>query len=103
MDTQMKRGLTEVCVLKLLEKSDSYGYQLIKDMEQIMEMSESTLYPVLRRLETAGSLRVYTVEHNSRLRKYYAITEEGRRQIAAFLKEWEDVIRVYQFIREADV
>lgn len=100
MDAQMKRGLTEACVLKLLTQGDSYGYQLIRDMEAVMEISESTLYPVLRRLETAGSLRVYTVEHNSRLRKYYAITEEGKKQIDTFVKDWEAVIRIYRFIKE---
>lgn len=100
MDAQMKRGLTEACVLKLLTRGDSYGYQLIRDMEAVMEISESTLYPVLRRLETAGSLRVYTVEHNSRLRKYYAITEEGKKQIDTFVKDWEAVIRIYRFIKE---
>ncbi|MBO2515953.1 MAG: PadR family transcriptional regulator [Clostridiales bacterium] len=102
MDAQTKRGLTEACVLKLLTRGDSYGYQLIKDMEQVMEMTESTLYPVLRRLENNGCLRVYSVEHNFRLRKYYAITDAGRDQIGTFLKEWEDVMRVYEFIREDD-
>ena len=100
MDTQMKRGLTEACVLKLLTKGDSYGYQLIRDMGEVMEMSESTLYPVLRRLEAAGSLRVYSVEHNSRLRRYYSITEEGKKQIEVYMSDLEEVIRIYRFIRE---
>lgn len=102
LDAQTKRGLTEACVLKLLAKGDSYGYQLVKDLEQVMEISESTLYPVLRRLENNGCLRVYSVEHNYRLRKYYAITEAGKEQIEAFRKEWEEVMRVYAFIREDD-
>lgn len=98
VDVQMKRGIIESCILALLCRGDSYGYQLIKDIAPIMEISESTLYPVLRRLEAAGSLRVYSVEHNSRLRKYYAITEEGRKKIADFLSEWADIAKVYQFI-----
>ena len=102
MDSQMKKGMMEACILSVLSRGDSYGYQLIKDMEPIMRLSESTLYPVLRRLETAGCLTVYSVEHNSRLRKYYAITDEGRKRIAAFMDEWAEVRRVYDFIAEVN-
>ena len=69
MDIQLKRGLLEVCVLAALQEHDSYGYQIIRDIESCIEISESTLYPILRRLETALFLRVYSVEHNGRLRK----------------------------------
>ena len=100
MDSQMKKGMVEVCILSLLSRGDSYGYRLIKDIEPIMTLSESTLYPVLRRLESAGCLTVYSVEHNSRLRKYYAITDEGRRKIADFLGEWAEIKKVYDFIAE---
>ncbi|MBQ2977828.1 MAG: PadR family transcriptional regulator [Clostridia bacterium] len=102
MDAQLKRGMIEVCILSILTRGDSYGYQLIKDIEPIMALSESTLYPVLRRLEAADCLSVYSVEHNSRLRKYYAITDTGRQRIADFLKEWEEVNRVYDFIVEVN-
>jgi len=102
MDAQMKRGMVEVCILSLLTRGDSYGYQLIKDVGPILTLSESTLYPVLRRLEGAGCLTVYSVEHNSRLRKYYAITDDGRKRIADFMEEWADVKRVYDFIAEVN-
>ena len=102
MDAQLKRGMIEVCILSILTRGDSYGYQLIKDIEPIMALSESTLYPVLRRLEAANCLSVYSVEHNSRLRKYYAITDSGRQRIADFLTEWEQVNRVYDFIAEVN-
>ena len=102
MDAQMKRGMVEVCILSLLTRGDSYGYQLIKDIGPIMDLSESTLYPVLRRLEAGQCLTVYSVEHNGRLRKYYAITEEGRKRIDAFLQEWADVNKVYEFIAEVN-
>lgn len=102
MDAQMKRGLIEACILRLLMKGDSYGYQLVRDAEEVLTISESTLYPVLRRLEAAKALTVYSMEHNGRLRKYYAITDEGRQRIEAFLKEWEDVMKVYDFIRRED-
>ena len=99
MDAQMKRGLTEACILKLLLRGDSYGYQLVREAEEVLSISESTLYPVLRRLETAGALKVYSMEHNGRLRKYYAITDAGRNRIDEFLVEWQDVMKVYDFIR----
>ncbi len=103
MDVQLKRGMVDVLILALLKKEDSYGYKLIKDIENVIKLSESTLYPVLRRLETSGCLTVYTVEHNARLRKYYAITPCGEEKIQGFLKEFEGVIKVYQFIKEANV
>lgn len=99
MDAQMKRGLTEACILKLLLRGDSYGYQLVKEAEEALSLSESTLYPVLRRLEGANALTVYSSEHNGRLRKYYAITDQGRKRIRDFLAEWEEVMKVYEFIR----
>ena len=99
MDAQLKRGLIEVCILKLLLRGDSYGYQLVRDAQEVLTLSESTLYPVLRRLETQNALRVYSMEHNGRLRKYYAITEEGQKKIDEFLVEWEAVMKVYDFIR----
>jgi PadR family transcriptional regulator, regulatory protein PadR len=99
LDAQLKRGMIEACILSLLDKGDSYGYQLIKDLSDVMELSESTLYPVLRRLEAAQALTTYTKEHSSRLRKYYAITETGRHMIDSFLAEWAEVTKVYDYIR----
>ena len=78
IDPQLKRGLLDVCVLSLLRRGDSYGYQIIKDLSGCIEISESTLYPILRRLESGGCLTVYTVEHSGRLRKFYRITPRGR-------------------------
>lgn len=98
MDAQLKRGILEAGVLALLMKGESYGYQLIREMSVLMEISESTLYPVLRRLEGAGCLTVRSKEHNGRLRKYYAITDAGREKVSAFLREWREINRMYQFI-----
>lgn len=100
MDIQLKRGLLEVCVLAELLKGDSYGYQIVKDLSGIVEISESTLYPILKRLEASECLRVFSVEHNSRLRRYYRITDIGRKRIKEFLGEWEEVTKVYTFISE---
>ena len=98
MDIQMKKGLLEVCVLALLNREDSYGYKMIGDLSACVDISESTLYPILKRLEAAACLETYSSEHNGRLRKYYRITETGRRRIAAFTGEWEEVMRLYRFI-----
>lgn len=100
MDIQLKRGLLENCVLTVLRRDDSYGYKIIRDISPYIEVSESTLYPVLKRLEASGAVEVYTVEHNSRLRKYYRITETGHRRIAEFLDDWHEVMKIYEFIRQ---
>lgn len=100
MDIQLKRGLLEICVLTVLKREDSYGYQIIKDIEPCIEISESTLYPILKRLESSEFLTDYSVEHNSRLRKYYRITDAGRKKIEDFLKEWKEVMNVFHFITE---
>ncbi|MEA5039708.1 MAG: PadR family transcriptional regulator [Clostridiaceae bacterium] len=101
MDVQMKRGLLEVCVLASLLKEDSYGYRIIRDVSPYVEISESTLYPILRRLEAANLLSVREEPYNGRLRKYYRITETGRRRVSVFLEEWRSVMTVYEYIREA--
>lgn len=98
MDIQLKRGLLDVCVLAAIKDEDSYGYQIIKDMKPYVEISESTLYPILRRLEAGGMLTVRSAEHNGRLRKYYHITELGRNRIEEFKVEWKEIISIYQFI-----
>ena len=103
MDIQLKRGLLDVCVLAAIKNEDSYGYQIIKDMKPFVELSESTLYPILRRLEAAELLTVYTVERNGRLRKYYHITEAGIKRLGDFKEEWKEIMAIYRFIsREED-
>lgn len=99
MDIQLKKGLLEFCVLAVLNKSDSYGYQIIKDIPSYIEISESTLYPILKRLESNDYLETYSIEYNSRLRKYYKITSKGKNRIKEFLIDWKDVMKVYYFIK----
>ncbi len=98
MDVQLKRGLLEVCVLAAIQNKDSYGYQIIKDMKPYVEISESTLYPILRRLEAAEFLTVRSAEHSGRLRKYYHITETGRQRLVDFQEEWAQIVSIYKFI-----
>ncbi len=98
METQTKRGLLDVCVLAAIRKADSYGYQIIKDLSEIIELSESTLYTILKRLEAAGMLTTRTAEHDGRLRKYYHITERGIGRIAEFENEWKEMMTIYHFV-----
>ncbi|MBQ8909715.1 MAG: PadR family transcriptional regulator [Oscillospiraceae bacterium] len=102
MDIQLKRGLLDVCVLAAIRSEDSYGYKIIKDMKPYIELSESTLYTILKRLETANMLTVRTVEHGGRLRKYYHITDAGQKRIADFKEEWKEMMSIYQFVTKED-
>lgn len=103
MDAQMKRGFLEACVLAVLSRGESYGYQIIKDVPPSLGLTESTLYPLLKRLEGASCIAVRSAEHNGRLRKYYRITTEGRARVEAFIEEWNEVEAIYRFVREAAV
>ena len=102
MDIQLKRGLLDVCVLAAIRSEDSYGYKIIKDMKPYVELSESTLYTILKRLETAGMLTVRTAEHDGRLRKYYRITDEGLKRIDEFRNDWQEILSIYRFVTKED-
>ena len=98
MDIQLKRGLLDVCVLAAIKPGDSYGYQIIRDMKPYVDISESTLYPILRRLETGRLLTVRSAEHNGRLRKYYSITPSGLQRIEDFKQDWREMESIYRFV-----
>lgn len=100
MNSQLKRGLIDPCVLAILLRSDSYGYKITKEMSSLMRISESTVYPILKRMEEQGLLETYTQEHKGRLRKYYAITSAGKGSLIIFQKQWEDIKKVIDYIME---
>ena len=102
MDIQLKRGLLDVCVLAAIKDEDSYGYKIIKDMKPYIDLSESTLYTILKRLETAKMLTVRTAEHGGRLRKYYHITPAGLQRIEDFKQEWKEILSIYRFVTKED-
>lgn len=102
MDVQLKRGLLDVCVLASIKNEDSYGYKIIKDLKPYVALSESTLYTILKRLETADMLTVRTAEHNGRLRKYYHITDSGLDRINEFKEEWKEIMSIYMFVTKGD-
>ncbi len=102
MDIQLKRGLLDVCVLAAIKSEESYGYQIIKDMKPYVELSESTLYTILKRLEAAEMLTVRTAEHGGRLRKYYRITQQGIGRIEEFKSDWKEILSIYEFVNRED-
>ena len=102
MDIQLKRGILDVCVLAVIRRGDSYGYQIVKEIQPYIAISESTLYPILRRLESAELLTVRTAEHNGRLRKYYHITKSGLGRIEDFKEEWKEIMSIYKFVTKGE-
>ena len=102
MDIQLKRGILDVCVLKAIKNEDSYGYKIIKDLSAFIELSESTLYTILKRLETNNMLIVRIVEHDGRIRKYYHITQLGLERIEEFKNEWKEIMSIYHFVTRGE-
>ena len=103
MDIQLKRGILDVCVLAAIKDDDSYGYKIIKDVKPYVDLSESTLYTILKRLEAGGMLTVKNAEHNGRLRKYYHITKRGTDRIEEFKTDWQEIMSIYRFVTKEDI
>ena len=103
MDAQLKRGVLDVCVLAAIRNEDSYGYKIIKDVKPVLELSESTLYTILKRLEEAKMLEVKVTLHDGRVRKYYHITNKGIKRIEEFKEEWKEIMDIYSFITEEKI
>ena len=101
MEAQMKRGFLEACVLAAVSGEESYGYRIVRDVPASMGLTESTLYPLLKRLERAGCITARSAEHNGRLRRYYRITGAGRARVEEFLAEWPSVREIYAYVEEA--
>ena len=102
MDIQLKRGLLDVCVLVAIKNEDSYGYKIIKDLSPYIRLSESTLYTILKRLESQNMLTVKSLQHEGRIRKYYHITKLGLEKIEDFKLEWKEVVTIYNFVVKED-
>ncbi len=98
MDIQLKKGILDVCVLYALSKGESYGYKIISDLEGIIEISESTLYPILRRLEVGGYVVTKAAEYNGRLRRYYKITGLGYEKFDAGKTDLLEINAIYKKI-----
>lgn len=98
MDVQLRKGLLELCVLATLQRSDSYGYKMLKDISKYIDISESTLYPILRRLESANKVTSFNEEHNNRIRKIFHLTDIGVETLQAFRHEKKQLISVLDYI-----
>ena len=103
MDIQLKRGLLDVCVLSAIKDEESYGYKILQDVKPYIELSESTLYTILKRLEVGELLTVRSAEHGGRLRKYYKITDLGRARLEEFKNEWREVMAIYKFVTKEEI
>ena len=97
MDTQRKKGMLDVCVLAALLEGPSYGYRLVREVGACMPGSASPRFPSKTRIPC---LHTYREAYNGRLRKYYRLTAQGEERICGFLAEWEEMERIYQFVKE---
>ena len=98
MDSQLKKGILDVCVLYAVSKGESYGYKIISDLEGIIEISESTLYPILKRLEASGYVTTRTAEYSGRLRRYYKITSTGLKKLHDGREDFLEINTIYRKI-----
>ena len=95
MDIQIKKGVLDACVLYAIYKGESYGYKIISDLAGVIEISESTLYPILKRLESGGALTTYSKEFGGRLRRYYKITPTGQQKLKESKRDFEEIYNIY--------
>ena len=100
MNAQLKKGVLSLCVLSRLNQKDSYGYDIYQAIDKVLGISESTIYPILRKMEHGGYLETYLkASPEGPARKYFKITDKGRRQLDALSAEWEQFVgRIHQLI-----
>jgi PadR family transcriptional regulator PadR len=98
VDAQWKKGFLELLVLASLKSAPSYGYKIIQDVSGIIAISESTLYPILKRLEQQELVSTFTEEFNSRLRRYYRITSAGAAKLRECRADFEETKKIYDYI-----
>lgn len=96
VDIQLKKGILDVCVLHAISRGESYGYKIISDLEGIIEISESTLYPILKRLESGGYVTTRTAEYSGRLRRYYKITNLGLKKLKSGRDDLLEIGAIYK-------
>ena len=103
VDIQLKKGILDVCVLYALSKGESYGYKIISDLQGVIEISESTLYPILKRLESGGFVTTRTAEYSGRLRRYYKITRDGLKKLYSGREDLQEINLIYRKIFEGRI
>ena len=90
MNFQVGAALLDACVLAILSREDAYGYVLTQNVKEILNVSESTLYPVLRRLQKENYLTTYDVPYDGRNRRYYQITDTGKEKLSEYQSQWNE-------------
>jgi len=104
MNVQLKKGVLELCVLSLVTRKDYYGYELVNEISKNIQISDGTIYPILRRLTQDGYFVTYLQEsQEGPPRKYYKITDEGKDHIKEFLNDWQQVMKIYYFIKGEEI
>ena len=90
MNFQVGAALLDTCVLAILSREDAYGYVLTQNVKEILNVSESTLYPVLRRLQKENYLTTYDIPYDGRNRRYYQITDTGKVKLGEYQNQWSE-------------
>ncbi|MBQ7231799.1 MAG: PadR family transcriptional regulator [Bacillales bacterium] len=105
MNTQFKKGVIELCVLKLISEKDMYGYEVVQELAKYIAIGENTIYPILRRLTKENHFITYTVENpGSPVRKYYKITEQGKGRYIDLIQEWDTFIdQINQILKRGEI
>jgi len=98
VDSQLKKGILDVCVLHAISNGESYGYKIISDLQGTIEISESTLYPILKRMEAGGYVTTRAVEYSGRLRRYYRITNLGLKKLYSGRADLQEILTIYKKI-----
>lgn len=99
MITQFKKGIIELCVLKVISKEDMYGFEVIETLSKPLQVNENTIYPLLRRLTNQGFFTTYAKSSPSGAnRKYYQITNLGKDALNNYLVEWYDFLKMTELI-----
>lgn len=105
MNTQFKKGIIELCVLRKVVSKNMYGYEVVKEISKHIDVNENTIYPILRRLTKEGNFETYTEEsEGGQKRKYYKVTKSGEEKCELLLNEWKDFIsKVKLVLDEEDI
>ena len=100
MNQQLKKGVLEIYVIAFLKRNDSYGYKIVQFLSPLINISESTLYPILRRLTSDGCLTTYDLERAGRLRRYYHVTEYGEQRLKKFEEDLKGIQDLFQTLMQ---
>lgn len=103
IEIQLKKGVLTLCVLALLNRHDSYAYEIASTLSDAIDMGEGTIYPLMRRMQSDGQVETYMVESPSGpSRKYYRLTDAGRRALEAQTSEWRAFVTAVEAVMAAD-